>query len=205
MKNANSPWKPGTQILQQDLWGDEPITARPVTVVEDRTDCLVLYTHPNAPYRSITARSRYSVPVTERIDLWEKLAHMPLEDRVSEPYHVLTFTPPDSWHSVCLFWDLTLRVHRWFVNLQFPIRRTSRGITVRDCALDISVKPDLSWSWKDKDEYDELVRRGWFTDKGQASLLAEADRMAHIATEKRSPSRTAGKAGGLTHRGRFQR
>lgn len=71
MKNANIPWKPGTQILQQDLWGDKLITARPVTVVEDKPDC--------------------------------------------------------------------------------P-------------ALDIRVEPDLSWSWKDRDEFDELVRRGWFTD-----------------------------------------
>ncbi len=187
MNSANTPWEPGTQVLQQDLWDDKLITARPVTVVEDRTDRLVLYTHPNAPYRSITARNRHSVPVTERIDLWESLAHTPLEARVSGPYHVLTLTPPKSWHSVWLFWDLAWRVHCWYVNFQSPIRRTPRGIMVRDCALDIRIEPDLSWSWKDTDEFDELVRRGWFTNNEQASLLAEADTMVRIVSEQRSP------------------
>ena len=69
MKNAQDSWKPGTQILQQDLWDEELIAARPVTVVEDKSDCLVLFTHPKTLYRSITSRNRYSVPVTERIDL----------------------------------------------------------------------------------------------------------------------------------------
>ena len=187
MKNANGSWEPGTQILQQDLWGDELITARPVTVVEDRKDCLVLYTHPKASYRSITTRNRYSVPVTERTDLWETLVGVPLEARLSGPYHVLTLTPPNSWHSVWLFWDLRWRVICWFVNLQSPIRRTTKGIVVRDHALDIRVEPDLSWSWKDKDEFDELVRRGWFTDEEQASVLAEAERMARIVSEKGPP------------------
>ena len=45
MKNAKGSWEPDTPILQQDLWGDELITGRPWTVVEDRTDCLVLYSH----------------------------------------------------------------------------------------------------------------------------------------------------------------
>ncbi len=187
MNNANTPWNPGTQILQQDLWGDKLITARPVTVVEDKADRLVLYTHPNAPYRSITARNRHSVPVIERIDLWETLAHTPLETRVSGPYHVLTLTPPNSWHSVWLFWDLAWSVHCWYVNLQFPTHRRPRGIMVRDCALDIRVEPDLSWSWKDRDEFDELVSRGWFADDDQASLLAEADTMARTVSEQLSP------------------
>ena len=86
-----------------------------------------------------------------------------------------------------LFWDLRWRVICWFVNLQSPIRRTTKGIVVRDHALDIRVEPDLSWSWKDKDEFDELVRRGWFTDEEQASVLAEAERMARIVSEKGPP------------------
>ena len=187
MKNAGGFWEPGTPVLQQDLWGDELIVARPVTVVEDRPDSLALYTHPKAPYRSMTTRNRYSMPVTERIDLWETLVGTPLEERLAGPYHVLTLTPPDAWHSVWLFWDLRWRPMSWFVNLQSPIRRTSKGIVVRDHALDIRVEPDLSWSWKDRDEFDELLRRGWFTDEERESVLAEGERMAGIISEKGPP------------------
>ena len=187
MNKANCPWQPGTQILQQDLWGDQLLTARPVTVVEDRAHCLTLYTHANAPYRSAATRDRRLMPAHERIDLWERPIQTPLEERVSGPYHVLTLTPPESWHSVWLFWNLGWRVHSWFVNLQSPIRRTSKGIVVRDHILDIRVEPDLSWSWKDRDEFDELVRRCWFTDEERASILAEAEKMARIVTEKSPP------------------
>ena len=158
-----------------------------MTVVEDGTRYLALYTHPNAPYRSGTTRDRRSMAVHERIDLWERSVQAPLEERVSGSNHVLTLTPPASWHSVWLFWDLDWRVRRWFVNLQSPIRRTPEGIVVRDHILDIRVEPDLSWSWKDRDEFDELVRRGWFTDEEHASVLAEAEKMARIVTENGPP------------------
>ena len=187
MENADGPWEPGAQILQQDLWGNELVTTRPVTVVEDSAHRLVLYTHPKAPYRSNATHNRHSMPVAQRIDLWQKLVKTPLEARVAGAYHVLTITPPSSWHSVWLFWDLTWRVCCWFVNLQSPIRRTSRGIIVEDHALDIRVGPDLSWSWKDRDEYDELVRRGWFTGEEQASILSEAEWMASLVSKKGPP------------------
>ena len=185
--NANRSWKPGARILQQDLWGGRLVTVRPVTVVEDRADRLVLYTHPKAPYRSNALRDRYAMPVVERIDLWYKLVGTPLEERVSGDYHFLSITPPNAWHSVWLVWDLKWQVRWWFVNSQSPIRRTSRGIVVLDHALDIQIKPDLSWTWKDRDEYDELVRREWFTDEDQASIWAEAQRMAHVVSEKGPP------------------
>ena len=33
-----------------------------------------------------------------------------LEERVSGDYHALTITPPNSWHSVWLFWTVEWQV-----------------------------------------------------------------------------------------------
>ena len=71
-----SRWEPGTQILQQDLWGDRLTTSRPVTVVENVPTHLALYTHPNAPYRSMGIRDRYSIPVSERIDMYMEMLNL---------------------------------------------------------------------------------------------------------------------------------
>ncbi len=180
-------WEPGRQILQQDLWGRRLITSRPVTVVNDASNYLALYSHPNAPYRSNTIRDRYSKPVIERIDIFNKASKEPLEERVSRDYHVLTLNPPNSWHSVWLFWTAEWQVKIWYVNLQFPIRRTSRGILVQDCALDIAVEPDMSWSWKDEDEFVELTNRGFFTDQQISSVRDEADRMIEAISNNASP------------------
>ena len=183
-------WEPGTQIIQQDMWGERLVTSRPVTVVEDLSDYLALYSHPNAPFRSNTIRDRYAFPVSRRIDMFMEMIDPvvgPLEGRLSGDRHVLTLNPPDSWHSVWLFWTVEWQVELWYVNLQAPIRRTSRGILVRDYALDIQIEPDMSWSWKDEDEFAELIDRGFFTEQQVSSIRAEADRMARVVEEKASP------------------
>ena len=185
-----SPWEPGTQILQQDLWGNRLVTSRPVTVVKDTPEYLALYTHPNASYRSGVIKDRYSMPVSQRIDIFMQMADPDieqLEERVSGDYHVLTLTPPDCWHSVWLFWTADWKLETYYVNLQAPIRRTSRCILVRDYALDIAIEPDMSWSWKDVDEFEELISRGFFTESQIASIRAEADRMVQTIETRASP------------------
>ena len=185
-----SSWEPGTQILQQDLWGSRLVTSRPVTVVKDTPEYLALYTHPNAPYRSGVIKNRNSMPVSQRIDIYMEMLNpgiSQLEEWVSGDYHVLTLTPPDCWHSVWLFWTVDWKLETYYVNLQAPIRRTSRCILVRDYALDIAVEPDMSWSWKDVDEFEELIIRGFFTESQISSIHHEADRMVQAIENRGAP------------------
>lgn len=182
------PWEPGTQVLQQDLWTDRLLTSRPVTVVEDRPDLLALYTHPGAPFRSATLVRRYDIPVAERVEMMIR-REWDLTERVSGEYHVLTLTPPNSFHSVWLFWSTDWRLQTWYVNLQAPIRRTSRGIVVLDYALDIVVKPDMTWSWKDKDELRELHRRGVLTGREVEAARTEGERMIEVIESNGPPFR----------------
>ena len=183
-------WKPGQQILQQDLWGGYLLASRPVTVVSDTANSLALYSHPSAPLRSGVIRNRSTVPLSERIDRWMKMAVDgvgPLEERVSSKIHVLTLTPENSWRSVWLFWNLEWQTRTWYINFQAPIERTTRGILLQDYALDIAVKPDLSWSWKDENEFEELIARGFFSDCQISSIKAEADRMVRVVEDQGPP------------------
>ena len=54
-------WKPGTQVVQDEMWGKGIGTARPVTVVEDLPGHIALYSHPSAPIASRGIESRYSL------------------------------------------------------------------------------------------------------------------------------------------------
>ena len=40
--------------------------------------------------------------------------------------------------------------------------RTPIGFEAMDLMLDVVVEPDLSWRWKDREEFDEIVERGIF-------------------------------------------
>ncbi len=182
-------WQTGQQILQQDLWLGKLITARPVTVVEDSPARLALYTHPGAPYYSATtiSRNRHSLTLSERVDILMSDDIPPLEPRVSGSRHVLTLTTPGAAHSVWLFWSSEWEFLFWYVNLQAPIRRTPRGILVQDQVLDIVAGPDLAWNWKDEDDFEALVERGFFTREQAASIRAEGERMAAAIERNDSP------------------
>ena len=183
-------WEPGKQILQQDIWGGRLLSSRPVTVATDSPSLLALYSHPAAPLRSAAMRNRHDVRLSERIDKWVEMANAgigPLEERISHESHVLTLTPQKSWHSVWLFWNLEWQFEAWQVNFQAPIERTARGILVQDYALDMTVKSDMSWSWKDQDEFEELITRGFFSDSQISSIRADASRMVRVIEDQGPP------------------
>ena len=182
---------PASRFSNRILWGGHLVSSHPVTVVSDTASYLALYSHPSAPLRSGATRNRSAIPLSERIDRWMEMADNgvgPLEERVSSETHVLTLTPENSWHSVWLFWNLEWQTKAWHVNFQAPIERTTRGILVQDHQLDIVVKPDLSWSWKDEDEFEELIARGFYSDWQISSIRAEAERMARVIEDHGPPS-----------------
>jgi hypothetical protein len=181
-------WKPGEQILQQGLWLGKLIVSRPQTVVEDRPDLLVLYSHPYAPYMTAAMGGRrLLLSLEERVTKMMSSDLPPFEERNSGRNHVLTLTPPGSRHSVWLFWGEDWTFQSWFVNLQAPVRRTCRGILDQDQVLDIRVEPDGSWKWKDEDEFMLMHQWGFFTDEEVALIRAEGDRMIQKIESKASP------------------
>jgi hypothetical protein len=181
-------WKPGEQILQQDLWLGKLIGSRPQTVIEDRPTLLVLYSHPYAPYMTAAMGGRRRL-----LSLEETVTRMmssdlpPFEERNSGRNHVLTLTPPESRHSVWLFWGEDWQFECWYVNLQAPIRRTVKGVLVQDQVLDIRVEPDGTWKWKDEDEFTLMYQRGFFTDEEASIIRAEGERMIQKIESRASP------------------
>lgn len=152
------------------------ITTRPETVVQDDEEYLVLYSHPNTLYRSTVLRDRYSIPLAERVRQMLDVKTWQLEDRRSGGNHMLLISPPNTWHSVWLLWSDNWDFVGWYVNFQSPYQRTERGVVVEDLTLDIKVAADLSWSWKDEDEFDEMIRQGAISSEQAAGVeSAKAD------------------------------
>ena len=160
-------WHSGMQIVQFEMWGEGVGTARPVTVVQDTASYIALYSHPRTRIVTRGLENRGALELRDRIDLYMAALdpHVgEFRDAVSSGKNVLTITRPNSWHSVWLFWSSEWEFENWYVNLQSPLRRLRHGVAYHDFVLDIVAQPDMSWSWKDMDEFNELAARGFFTD-----------------------------------------
>jgi hypothetical protein len=89
-----------------------------------------------------------------------------LEERVWD-VSSLWILHPGAWHAVWVSWSEPGIHLGWYINLQRPFRRTEIGIESMDLMLDVVVDPDMSWHWKDDDEFDEIAERRIF---GQSTV-----------------------------------
>ncbi len=98
-------------------------------------------------------RRRAQLPLAERMAVYLSPDQPVLNRRRTTP-NVLTITPCEKWYSLWLFWDSAWNVLNWYVNYQSPLSRTSAGVSFEDFLLDIRLEPELSWNWKDEDEFE---------------------------------------------------
>lgn len=94
---------------------------------------------------------------------------------------------PGDWHAVWISWLPSGEHFGWYVNLQRPFRRTAIGIESMDMMLDVVATPDRNWSWKDDDEFEEILQRGIFERATGERVRAEANDVIHRLEANASP------------------
>lgn len=173
-------WNPGDQIVLRyrgDWSGDFTTWVMPVTVVQDTPDCIALYLAAGTPIK-IPARADGSevarnLPFEERAN-----AVAGLRDGVWHSNERLMLARSGAAHLVSLFWAAeSWAFLDWYVDLQAPFERTPLGFDSQDQVLDIVVAPDLTWRWKDEDEFADARRIGRFTPEEAAAVRTEGERV----------------------------
>ena len=90
---------------------------------------------------------------------------------------------PDDWHSTWVSWRADGSHYGWYINLQAPMHRNPIGFEAMDMMLDVVAEPDLTWRWKDREEFDEVAARGIFdsntVDRVMTDALAVIDDVEH--------------------------
>jgi len=169
--------QPGTSIDVVFRLADDPYLVVPMTVAWDRPDGIANYLPAGTRYLRRQLLDGSPVPRVVRV---EELAAM--GSRLAPATwrrHGLGVTHPEWAHGVRVMWEAgTWAFHGWYVNLQEPLARTPTGFTTEDHFLDIVVKPDRSWTWKDEDELALAVERGRVSAGKAAAIQAEGERVA---------------------------
>ena len=121
--------------------------AQACRVVEESDELLALWIPAGAPAKVPAGGLR--IPGDE----WE------LEDAVSTREH-LHVARPGRAHSILLHWTPAGALDYWYVNLERPLVRTPLGVDTFDEKLDLIVRPDGSYRWKDEDELEQAAAVG---------------------------------------------
>lgn len=95
---------------------------------------------------------------------------------------------PGKPYSIWLFWEGEGRPFTtYYVNFEEPFRRTSIGFDTNDHTLDIMVSPDLSWKWKDREDFDALVANGTVSAEFGESVNQAAREVLSLIENNGSP------------------
>jgi hypothetical protein len=181
-------WEPGDVIIHHEVWRERVWAARPLIVVEDTPEQLLLWI-PKGTIRKIPATPPTRVdPVTKEARAIENLARGDwIYGEHTWDVSSLWILRPVDWHAVWVSWSAPGVQLGWYGNFQFPFRRTALGIEAMDLMLDIVVEPDLSWRLKDEEEFEEIVRRGIFDHQLANRVRDEVRDVTQLIENKQGP------------------
>jgi hypothetical protein len=168
--DGTSKFQRGDSILYREL--DEHrriIDVKPVTVVEDSNDRVLLWLPLETPTKKPEQLNH--VPGTPR--RWLE-GTCRLVDAVWRWSELLIVVRPDEFRATWVRWSQDRVFQGWYVNFQSELTRTRLGFDIRDYQLDILVDPDRNWRWKDQDEFDLAVELGRMTVAQAKTVRAEA-------------------------------
>jgi hypothetical protein len=171
-------FQPGRLVLHRNVRHGRIGWVRPARVVLDDERGLLVWITRGAPVVnevSADGRGMRMMPFTEWITAGTALKHGTWD---GPP--VLKFLPTGAAHSVWWFRDAAGKFTSWYVNLEEPGVRWDdgdvAGVDIVDQDLDIVVRPDRTWRWKDEEEFLErlaLPDHYWVTD--EAAVRAEGE------------------------------
>lgn len=144
-------WSYGDVIVRREISWGRPSSAIAVRVVEDSDDVLATYIAERAP---IAYDDSIVWPTeTGRHPWWPRHAW--------EGHGALMLRRPGDAYAVWHFWlGPERRFACWYFNIQEPFRRTPIGYDTQDLELDVVMRDDFTWVFKDDDALDEQVRTG---------------------------------------------
>ena len=163
-------WRTGDAVLQRGIFRGQIRWAVPHRLVELTDERAVMFLRAGT---KLKGPSGYDTkPYAEQLTGgWDVV------DRVWHSHHVLRIVPFDAAHEVDVFWTEDWDFRCWYVNLQEQARPSALGWDTFDQQLDIVVRPDRTWEWKDEDEFDDLVVAGVLSGTEHARVRAEAERV----------------------------
>ena len=152
-------WRPGDVIVWRGIFRTHIWHAVAMIAVKDSPEEMVLALLPGAER---IAEKNYASGKKNGKGRWDfKDKPWELEKIHWRTNRGLILLEPKKYYSTVLFWNHARNEFLgYYVNFQLPFKRSHCGIDTLDLDLDIVIKPDLSFRWKDEDDYQKAMEQG---------------------------------------------
>jgi protein associated with RNAse G/E len=184
-------FEPGAAIVVRDMVFGRPFTAFPQTVAWDTGDELAVLLQPGtvgyAPalwiksLRDNDPEARAGIlPAYARRD-WE------IGEWTWERTIRLAILSDSKYFAIDPMWTQEGEFLCWYVNFQLPFVRTSIGVDTSDLHIDLIVRPDLTYYWKDEDEYEQAQQLGLVEPEWERGIERGRDEVLSMINQRVGP------------------
>jgi predicted RNA-binding protein associated with RNAse of E/G family len=175
-------FKPEQTVLVREIWQGKIWTARPMVLVQDTTELLVLYWVPGTLWKRARNHQGGEISAFDR-----KMQNWELHDDIWKGEGALRLSVLGAKYSIIIFRNTGNTISNWYINLEYPLTRTDRGFDYIDQILDIIVEPDLkTWHWKDEDEFQDAQDLGIIPPKEANAFRAEGEKVLNLLQSGKS-------------------
>jgi protein associated with RNAse G/E len=152
-------WQPGDVIAWRGVFRGRVWHVQPTVVVRDSPEELVLTLLPGT---ECIADENYPKGKNIGKRRWEFMeSDWTLARYTWRTNRLLLILEPGKYYSTIHFWNHESHEFLcYYVNFQLPFQRTHCGIDTLDLELDLVIRPNLSYEWKDVKDYDLCLKAG---------------------------------------------
>lgn len=152
-------WEAGDIIAWRGVYQNRIWHALPVSVVKDTSQEIVFAILPGAACMFEVTYPKGKKSGKRRWDFTDD--DWQLAEFTWHTNRVLSILEPEKYYSIMHFWDHTsAEFLGYYVNFQQPFTRSHCGVDSLDLDLDLIIDPDLSFKWKDEDDYQAAINHG---------------------------------------------
>ena len=174
-------WSPGDAVVLRYLGRIRAGT--PAIVAEDSDERVLVYVPDGA------LRFGSAAPAAGRSERVRAIAR---GETVAAGRHVwynhnLRVLLPGRPFAVWLLWTPAWKFISYYVNLEAPFARSAVGFDSRDHVLDLCVRADRTWYYKDQDELDTRVEVGMVTAEAAARVRRDAEQAVALVEGWQAP------------------
>jgi protein associated with RNAse G/E len=149
-------WQPGDVVAWRGLYRERVWHVQTTIVIKDSPRELVVALVPGtecmAPEGYVDGKNKSKCRWEFKDKTWE------LEKYTWHTNRLLILVEPGKYYATMYFWhEIKNEFLCYYINFQLPFQRSRYGINTLDLDLDLIIYPDLSYEWKDLDDYQNAI------------------------------------------------